>query len=109
MNGVYTLPNLYLNLEQLQQLFMAETATINQILSQLPYPAKARQAYAITIHSLPAMGWMALEQLKQATGGISTFKALSSLSRKALVCDMDSLSQKRKWLQHIRRFTNHYG
>ncbi|THU36930.1 class 1 isoprenoid biosynthesis enzyme [Niastella caeni] len=109
MNGVYTLPNLYLNLEQLQQQFMAETAKINQIISQLPYPVKARQAYAITIHSLPAMGWLALEQLKQATGGISTFKALSSLSRKTLVCDMDSLSQKIKWLQHIRRFTNYYG
>jgi hypothetical protein len=107
-SGVYTLPNLYRNFEQLQQKFLEETATINQILCQLPYPAKARQAYAITIHSLPAMGLMAIEQLKSVTNGISSFAALFAMSRKTLVCDMDSTPQKMKWLQQIRRLCNHY-
>lgn len=107
-NGVYTLPNQYRNFDQLQQLFLAETAKINQILFQLPYPTKAKQNFAITIHSLHAMGWLSLQQLKNVTAGITSFETLKQLSRKELVCDMDSFPQQIKWLQHIRRLTNYY-
>ncbi|MCS3798014.1 class 1 isoprenoid biosynthesis enzyme [Niastella sp. OAS944] len=107
-NGVYTLPILYRNYEKLQQNFMNEVARINNLLWQLPASKKAKQNYAITIHSLHAMGWMALEQLKQVTTGIPTVADLRTLSRKALVCDMDSLKQIRKWLSHIRRIANYY-
>jgi hypothetical protein len=107
--GVYTLPNLYRNFEQLKQQFLTETALINQKLWQLPYPTKNKQAFAITVHCLPAMGWMSLEQLQKATAGISDFEALRALSRQQLVCDMDSVSQKMKWLQNIRRFANHHA
>jgi hypothetical protein len=106
--GVYTLPNQYRNFDQLQQLFLAETVKINHILLQLPYAAKARQNFAITIHSLHAMGWLSLEQLKNVTAGITSFEELKQLSRKELVCDMDSFLQQRKWLQHIRRLANYY-
>jgi hypothetical protein len=105
---VYTLPNLYRNFEQLQQHFMAEIASINNKLCLLPYPLKARQTYAITIHSLHAMGWMSLEQLKNATKNTSDFAELGTLSRQALVCDMDSIKQQMEWLKHIRRLSNHY-
>jgi len=107
-NGIYTLPNRYLNFEKLQQQFMAEIAQINHTLWQLPYTTRAKQTYAITVHSLHAMGWMALEQLKDVTSGISTFAELSTMSRQTLVCDMDSIKQKKKWLKHIRRLTNYY-
>jgi hypothetical protein len=107
-NGVYTLPNRYPNFGLLQQRFLAEVASINYKLAQMPYPVPRKQVYAITIHSLHAMGWMALEQLKEVTANISTFTGLSQLSRRSLVCDMDSMKQKRKWLKHIRRLTNYY-
>lgn len=107
-NGVYTLPILYRNFEKLQQHFMNEVARINNTLWKLPSTKKAKQNYAITIHSLHAMGWMALEQLKQETTGIPTVADLRTLSRKVLVCDMDSLKQIRKWLSHIRRIANYY-
>lgn len=105
--SVYTLPNLYRNFEQLQQLFLAETSTINKRLWQLPYPAKRKQTFAIIIHSLHAMGWMSLEQLKQVTTGVTSIDELKQLSRKELVCDMDSLQQQLKWLRFIRTFTNY--
>lgn len=107
-NGVYTHPNQYQHFDQLQQLFLAETVKINQILWQLPYETKAKQNFAITIHSLHAMGWLSLEQLKNVTAGITSFDELKQLSRKQLVCDMDSFPQQIKWLQQIRRFTNYY-
>jgi hypothetical protein len=107
-NGVYTLPNQYRDFDRLQELFLTETAKINHILSQLPYSAKAKENFAITIHSLHAMGWMSLEQLKHVTAGITSFEELKQLSRKELVCDMDRFSKQRKWLQHIRRLTNYY-
>jgi hypothetical protein len=105
--GVYTLPNLYRNFEQLQQLFLVETSTINQRLWQLPYPVKAKQTFAIIIHALHAMGWMSLVQLKHVTTGVTSIEELKQVSRKELVCDMDSLSQQLKWLRHIRTFTNY--
>ncbi|MBO9564767.1 MAG: class 1 isoprenoid biosynthesis enzyme [Niastella sp.] len=107
-NGLYTLPNLYRNFEQLQQLFLSEIASINRQLSQLNYPVKARQNYAITIHALNAMGWMSLEQLKRVTADVSTIEELKTLSRQELVCDMDALRQYMKWIKLTRRFTNHY-
>lgn len=101
--GVYTLPNLYRNYEKLQQHFLKEVALINKTLSQLPYPAKAKRSYAITVHSLHAMGLMALDQLQKVTAGVSD---LRTLNRKTLVCDMDTLPQQVKWINHIRRFVN---
>lgn len=107
-NGLYTLPNLYRNFEQLQELFLAEIASINRQLSQLPYLVKARQNYAITIHALNAMGWMSLEQLKTVTADVSTIEELKTLSRQELVCDMDNMRQYIKWIKLTRRFANHY-
>lgn len=106
-NGVYTLPNLYLNFELLKKQFLAEISIINHKLWQLPYAARNKQTFAITVHSLHAMGWISLEQLKNVTAGISTFEELRHLSRKTLVCDMDNFQQKMKWLKHIRRFVNY--
>ncbi|MBO9199558.1 MULTISPECIES: class 1 isoprenoid biosynthesis enzyme [Niastella] len=106
--GVYTLPNLYRNFEQLQQLFLNETSTINQRIWQLPYSVKAKQTFAIIIHSLHAMGWMSLGQLRQVTAGVPSFEGLKQLSRKELICDMDSFQQQLKWLRHIRHFTNYF-
>jgi hypothetical protein len=105
-SGVFTLPNLYRNFGGLQQHFMTETGNINYKLWQLPYAAKAKQAYAITIHSLHAMGWMALDQLKQVIAEIKTVEDLRTVSRKSLICDMDSIQQKIKWLGYIRRLSN---
>jgi hypothetical protein len=105
-NGVYTLPNLYRNYEQLQQQFLLEMAFINHQLQQMPYPVQARQAYAITVHALHAMGWMALEQLKKVTPGVSNVTALKALSRQELVCDLDSMKQQINWARYVRRFTN---
>jgi hypothetical protein len=106
--GIYTLPNLYRNFEQLQQQFMADTASFNQKLWQLPYTQDAKQTYAITIHSLHAMGWLALQQLKETAAGISSFEELKTLSRKALVCDMDHIGQQLRWLKYIRYFANYH-
>ena len=106
---IYTLPNLYRNFEQIKQLFLAETSAINQRLWQLPYPAKTKRTFAIIIHSLHAMGWMSLEQLQQVTAGVTSIDELKQLSRKELVCDMDSFQQQLKWLRHIKTFTNYFG
>lgn len=104
-HGVYTLPILYRNFEQLKNQFKVETALINNKLARLPYQPKVKRQFAITVHALPAMGWMALEQLERVTKG----KDLKMLSRKELVCDMDSLRQQVKWLKLVKRFSNYKG
>ncbi|MDF2186803.1 class 1 isoprenoid biosynthesis enzyme [Paraflavitalea sp. CAU 1676] len=107
-NGIYTLPNLYRKYDELQQLFLDEMSFINQQLSQLSYNPTAKANFAITIHALHAMGWLSLQQLKQATTKISTMAELKTLSRKTLVCDMDTIPQLIKWARLVRRFSNYH-
>jgi hypothetical protein len=106
-NGIYTLPNLYRNFDQLQQLFMADVALFNRQLQQLPYRRSHKRRYSITIHALHAMGSIALEQLKTVTRQVSSLGELAMLSRKELVCDMDNLPRKVKWVKTVKQLVNH--
>lgn len=106
-NGIYTIPNLYRNFDQLQQHFMSEVAQFNQRLMQLPFMQQAKDFYGITIHALHAMGWMAMEQLKETTRGVKSVEELATLSRQALVCDMDHFSQKVRWVKRVKQLVNY--
>ena len=106
-SGIYTIPNLYRNFDQLQQHFMNEVALFNQRLRQLPFMQHAKDFYSITIHALHAMGWIAMEQLKEVTRGVNSVEELAALSRQALVCDMDHFSQQLRWIRQVRQLVNH--
>ncbi len=105
--GVYTVPNLYLNFDKLQQHFMADVAKFNHTLRDLPFVHSAKQAYAITIHALHGMGCIALEQLKAVTSDVQSNAELATLSRQMLVCDMDSFRQKVRWVKQVRDLVNY--
>ena len=107
-NGIYTIPNLYRNFDKLQQQFMADVAAFNRMLRKLPFPRHAKGSYSITIHALHAMGWIAIDQLKENTAGVRSVAELASLGRKALVCDMDSLRQKMRWVKQVKYLANYH-
>lgn len=102
-NGIYTVPNLYLNFDKIQQKFLADIELFNRSLAKLPFLRPAKEVYGITVHSLHAMGWIALAQLKEVTRGM----ALADLSRRELVCDMDNLPQKMKWVRQVKYLVNY--
>lgn len=106
-SGIYTIPNLYRNFDQLQQHFMNEVASFNHQLMQLPFVQQAKEIYSITIHALHAMGWMAMEQLKETTRGVSSVEELATLSRQSLVCDMDHFGQQVRWIKNVKRLVNY--
>lgn len=106
-SGVFTLPNLYRDFDKLQQNFLSSVAAFNETLDTLPFPAAARKQYSITMHTLHAMGYLALEQLKTHTRQAHNLDELRSLSRKTLVCDMDSLQQKIRCMIQVRNLANH--
>ncbi|KAA2238746.1 class 1 isoprenoid biosynthesis enzyme [Chitinophaga agrisoli] len=105
--GVYTIPNLYRNFDKLQQHFMADVAKFNHTLRDLPVMQSAKAAYAITIHALHGMGCIAMEQLKAVTRDVQSTAELATLSRQALVCDMDSFRQKLRWVKQVRDLVNY--
>lgn len=107
-NGVYTLPNHYRNFDKLQQQFLGDVAAFNRMLRKLPFPRSAKGSYSITIHALHAMGWMALAQLKENTNGVRSMAELAALGRKALVCDMDNLRQKMRWVKQVKHLVNYH-
>jgi hypothetical protein len=105
-NGVYTLPNLYRNFEQLKNQFKVEAALINNKLARLPYKRRAKRRFIIIVHTLPALGWIALEQLERVAKDVADLK---TLSRKQLICDMDNLPQQMKCLRLMKWFANYTG
>lgn len=107
-SGIYTIPNLYRDFDKLQQQFMADVARFNHALRHLPFSRHAKGNYSITIHALHAMGWMAIAQLKENTRGVSNMAELAALGRKALVCDMDNLQQKMRWVKEVKYLVNYH-
>ncbi len=47
----------------------SEIASINHQVSLLAYPEKNRKNFLIRVHSLHAMGWISLQQLKVVAAG----------------------------------------
>ena len=105
--GIYTIPNLYRNFDKLQQHFMADVAKFNHTLQSLPFLHPAKEVYAITMHALHGMGCIAMEQLKAVTRDVNSTAEMATLSRKALVCDMDSFPQKVKWIKQVKYLVNY--
>lgn len=108
-SGIYTLPNHYRDFDKLQQHFMYSVASFNEKLAVLPYAPTAKKFYCITMHTLHAMGYMALEQLKASTHPAHNLDELRSLSRQSLTLDMDSLQQKARCIWYVRRLANYHG
>ncbi|WP_343700493.1 hypothetical protein [Chitinophaga sp.] len=106
-SGIYTVPNRYLNFDKIMQKFLADVALFNTSLASLPFQQPAKNKYSITIHALHAMGWMALKQLKENARGVQRPEELAALGRKALVCDMDSFSQKARWVRQVKHLVNY--
>lgn len=102
-SGMYTVANLRPDYNKLISEFSNECERINQMLHALPYGKKEKERYGLTVHAMNAMGYMALQQLAQVTGGQSDFQTLKSMPRHQLICDMDSIPQKIKWLRTIQR------
>ncbi|GAA0557634.1 hypothetical protein [Chitinophaga japonensis] len=106
-SGIYTVPNLYRNFDRLLQHFMQDVAQFNHFLARLPFLKRRKETYSITIHALHAMGRMALEQLRETTRGVNSLAELATLSRKALVCDMDQFRQQLKWVRQVQYLVNY--
>lgn len=105
--GIYTIPNLCLNFDRIRQKFLSDVALFNKQLAALPFSQPAKNQYSITIHALHAMGLMALTQLEQNAQGVQTPQQLAALGRKALVCDMDNLRQKARWVKQVKLLVNY--
>ncbi|AWO01535.1 hypothetical protein DLD77_07425 [Chitinophaga alhagiae] len=106
-SGIYTVPNRYLDFDKIMQKFLEDVALFNTSLAALPFQQPAKNKYSITIHALHAMGWMALKQLKENARGVQCPEELAALGRKALVCDMDSFSQKARWVRQVKQLVNY--
>ncbi|GAA4315338.1 class 1 isoprenoid biosynthesis enzyme [Compostibacter hankyongensis] len=106
-SDIYTLPNLYPDYKRLLHHFMNEVALFNERLMNLPFPGREKKIYSITVHALNGMGHMSLEQLSIAGRYVSNAAGLKALSRKELVCDMDTFGQKIRWVKRVCALAGH--
>ena len=107
--GVYTVPNRFMEYHQLKDHFLNTAADFNRLVKVLPYPDPQKKKYTITIHSLNAMGWIALGQLEQVLKDVKDPSAVRTIGKKQLICDMDTLSRKIKWTRQVQQLSNYSG
>ena len=94
---------------QLKDHFLNTAADFNRLVKVLPYPDPQKKKYTITIHSLNAMGWIALGQLEQVLKDVKDPSAVRTIGKKQLICDMDTLSRKIKWTRQVQQLSNYSG
>ncbi|ANH80360.1 hypothetical protein A8C56_04630 [Niabella ginsenosidivorans] len=107
--GVYTIPDRFMDYRKIKKHFLNEIADVNRKLNALPYLQPNRKKYAITIHCLNAMGWIALDQLGQVLKDVKDPAVINTIDKKQLICDMDTLPRKIKWIRQVQHLSNYSG
>lgn len=107
--GAATLPNRMNDAYAFHTYFTGLVENVKKEISNLPFPAEAKQHLTISMMGICSLGMMAIRQLQQIQGMNATLPDLRSLPRKALIVDMEK--PKNLWYcirlvyQHARPLT----
>lgn len=88
-----------------ESFFKKQIGLMKDAIKKLPYPPKRLRAFSLQMAGIYAFGLIALHQLKKIQDGRGTLPDLHALDRKALVVDMEKISNLALWF----RFTYHYA
>lgn len=101
---ISTLPNKMVNAYSFEQFFISGITEMKSLIAQLPCSAEQRKEFSLSMAGIYAFGLIALDQLKKIQGSADQLPDLNTLSRKALVIDMEKLSNLAKWFKFVYRY-----
>lgn len=107
LNGVYTIPNRYQDIEKLKCNFLSDVNNLNKSVREQCEDKDEMKKYTVIVHSLNAMGLIAIEKLQDLKESLSPNQSLNQLNRKELVCDMDNWSQRFRWIKQVYYLSNY--
>jgi hypothetical protein len=100
----YTLATRCTNVYEVESIYLHQIAQLKHCIAQLPYKKNLKQYFSIVMASTYTLGLVAVEQLKKIQGNNATMPDLRYLPRKALIIDMEKISNVWLWIKLIFKY-----
>ena len=92
MAGIYTFANTQNEFEKIRDQYISQVHKYNQSIEKLEYDDSKKLKFQIKLSLIPALGYVALENLKQLQGKAKNLKPFKDYARKDLIVDMENVS-----------------
>ena len=92
MAGIYTFANTQNEFEKIKDQYVSQVHKYNQSIEKLEYDDSKKLKFQIKLSLIPALGYVALENLKQLQGKADNLKPFKEYARKDLIVDMENVS-----------------
>ena len=91
MAGIYTFANTQNEFEKIRDQYISQVHKYNQSIDKLEYDDSKKLKFQIKLSLIPALGYVALENLKQLQGKTGILKPFKDYARKDLIVDMEKV------------------
>ena len=91
MAGIYTFANTQNEFEKIRDQYISQVHKYNQSIEKLEYDDSKKLKFQIKLSLIPALGYVALENLKQLQGKAKNLKPFKDYARKDLIVDMEKV------------------
>jgi len=91
MAGIHTFANTQNEFEKIRDQYISQVHKYNQSIEKLEYNDSKKLKFQIKLSLIPALGYVALENLKQLQGKADILKPFKDYARKDLIVDMEKV------------------
>jgi hypothetical protein len=89
--GIHTFANTQNEFEKIKDQYVSQVHKYNQSIEKLEYDDSKKLKFQIKLSLIPALGYVALENLKQLQGKADNLKPFKEYARKDLIVDMEKI------------------
>ena len=100
MAGIYTFANTQNEFEKIRDQYISQVHKYNQSIEKLEYDDSKKLIFQIKLSLIPALGYVALENLKNLQGDTERLKPFSAYPRKDLIIDMEKIKNIFKLIKY---------
>jgi hypothetical protein len=100
---IATYPNRMRDVKNFERFFLDQIGEMKKSILSLPASSKQKKIFSLYMAGIYSFGLIAIDQLKRIQGSQPELPDLSSLSRKALIIDMEKTSNILRWFRFTYR------
>lgn len=104
-DGISTLPNRMISAYSFEKFFTGRIREMKKSILALPYSFRIKKEFSLSMAGIYAFGLIAIDNLKKIQGNKEQLPDMKTLPRKALIIDMEKISNLAKWF----KFTYQYA
>jgi hypothetical protein len=92
------------NVYSFEEFFTGRIQEMKKSILALPYSFKIKKEFSLSMAGIYAFGLIAIDNLKKIQGNKEQLPDMRTLSRKALIIDMEKVSNLAKWFKFTYRY-----